>query len=90
MCSGELLVVGRKGEAGALTRISRWKCRRLWPTEVVVPKNPSTPEGVRYCLVDKAAESPSEPLGEVQFRGFMGLRVRSQDLYKHWPLNQLT
>ena len=90
MCSGELLVVGREGEAGALTHISRWRCRKLRPLEMVVPRNPSTPEGVRYCLVDKEAEPPADSVGEVQFRGLMGLRVRSQDLYRLWPTNQLT
>lgn len=84
MCSGELMVVGMKGESGALKRISRWKCRKLQPIEMVVPRNPSTPEGVRYCLVDKTVDLP-EPLKEVEFCGFLGLRVRSQDLFSKWP-----
>ena len=85
MCDGKLLVVGREGEFGTLMRIGKRKSRKLSPLEIVVPKNPSTPEGVRYCLVDKAEESPAEQFREMAFRGFMGLRVRSQDLYKHWP-----
>lgn len=85
MCVGELLVAGREGEAGMLARIRPRKCRRLSPREIVVPKNPGTPEGIRYCLVDKAADPPVEPLQEVEFRGFLGLRVRSRDLYRMWP-----
>lgn len=85
MCSGEIGVAGRKGEDGELKRIKKRECKRRRPSPVVVPPNPSSPEGVRYCLVDRTGPSTSSPLQEVTFVEFTDLRVRSSDLYRSWP-----
>ena len=88
MCSGDLLVAGREGEFGFLKRIGRRKCKDMRLIQIVVPRNSGTPEGIRYCLVGKEAEAALDPLKEVEFSGYMGLRVRSQDFDKLWPKNQ--
>ena len=85
MCSGKIGVVGRKGEDGELKPINKRDCKRHTPSQVVVPPNPSAPEGVRYCLVDRTRSLTRSPLQEVAFDGFTDLRVRSRDLYRRWP-----
>ena len=83
MCSGKLEVIGRKGESGTLEHISPRRCKLLTPEIVVVPPNPSAPEGIWYTLVDKCASVPT--LQETEFKDFLGLRVRARDLYRWWP-----
>ena len=78
MCSGALPVVGMQGEEGLPKRISRRQCKRLMPQEVVIPPNPTSPYGRRFSLID--SNIPSER--------YLGLRVRSRDLYRMWPKNQ--
>ena len=72
MCSGELRVIGRKGEAGAPRRISAAQCKRLTPHAAVIPRSPAAPNGIRYSLFDD------------QQVEYLGLRVRSRDLYRRW------
>ena len=90
MCSGEIGVAGRKGEDGKLNPIKKRECKRHRPSPAVVPPNPSAPEGVRYCLVARTRPLTLSPLQDAPFDGFTDLRVRSQDLYKHWPKTQST
>ena len=86
MCSGEMLVAGRKDEEGALKRIGREECKNLIPQEMAVPRNPSTPEGARYCLVERTTYETRNERVEKKLRGYYtGLRVRSRDLYHLWP-----
>ena len=85
MCSGEIGVVGRRGEDEELKYINKRECKRYTPSMVVVPRSPSAPEGLRYCLVARTRSSTPYPLQEVAFDGFTDLRVRSRDLYRLWP-----
>lgn len=84
MCSGDIPVVGATGEFEAPTLIPLHKVRNLDPAEVVVPRNPSTPEGVRYSLVEKRlpedGTSSGTPVSE-----YRNLRVRDWDVYRIWP-----
>ena len=87
MCEGNPPVVGAKGAGNAPKRISARQCRRLQPREVVIPKNPASPYGIRFNLIDES--TMPEPLLEFSGPfGFSGLRVRSRDLYRIWPKNQ--
>ena len=52
MCDGGLLVIGTEGEASTPKRIKARKCKNLKPVEVVIPVNPTSPDGVRFSLVD--------------------------------------
>ncbi len=72
-CSGDLLVIGRKGKTNAPMRISARKCKQLKPMEVVVGCSPTSPRGVRLSLFGG------------QTSEFTGLRLRSRDLYRIWP-----
>ena len=87
MCAGTLPVVGSRGEFRERRRISARQCRGLRPQEVVVPRNPTTPLGVRLDLWDKSLNlelgvEHSDPIG------FTNIRVRSRDLYRLWPKAQ--
>ena len=87
MCSGELPVMGAKGEDGPSERISARQCKRLKPIRTLVPKNWASPQGLRFDLVENVGPSP--PLEEsAEFPGYTGLRVRSADLYRLWPKNR--
>ena len=86
MCAGDLLVIGMKNGSSPLKRISARECKRLKSEIVAIPANPSAPQGVGYYLVEKALPL----LNEIEFTGYQGLRIRSRDLYKHWPKNQTT
>ena len=82
MCAGRLSVIGMKGDFDAPERISACKCKKL-RTDVVL-----SPNGVIFSLIDQS--KVPKPL--VEFRGppgFIGLRVRSEDLYGIWPRNNL-
>ena len=84
MCEGRLPVIGSKGEGDPPKKINPRKCRSVKPTKVVIPANPSAPQGVRFDLIDESALP--EPLVETdEPMGFTGLRVRSDDLYGLWP-----
>ena len=52
MCDGRLSVVGSCGEGRAPQRISARRCNRLKPTATVIPRNPTSPQGKRFDLVD--------------------------------------
>ena len=75
MCDGELSVIGRKDESGALEEIGALECKLLKPIEAVVPKNPATPLGVRFSLFDLHADPPIE---------YSDLRVRKRDFFGIW------
>ena len=84
VCAGKLRAVGAKQEGAGLRRICRWHCKRLKPVRVVVPKNPSTPHGVRFDLIKKSKDV--EPQAETgKQRGFTDIRFRSADFYRLWP-----
>ncbi len=84
MCTGKLPVIGTKGERGMPKRLSLRQCRRLKPIRIFVPKNPASPQGVRFDLIDEAVVT--DPLAETEEPiGYTGLRVRSSDLYRLWP-----
>ena len=85
MCSGRIRVVGRKGEDGELQPISKRECKRFMPLSVVIPRNPSAPEGWRYSLVDRDRPPTRSPLQDAVYVEFTDLRVQSRDLYKWWP-----
>lgn len=72
MCSGKLRVIGRKGETGTPRRISAAQCKRLTPRAAVIPRSPAAPYGIRYSLFDD------------QQVEYLGLRMRSRDLYRRW------
>ena len=83
MCKGKLPVIGSWGEGTPPRRIEARRCRRLMPVATIIPRNPTTPQGVRFDLVDKSSMAMlvehDKPVG------FTGLRVRSRDLYRLWP-----
>lgn len=79
MCAGRLPVIGMNGESGSLKHISARKCKRLKPMETVVPRNPLTPHGVRFSLICLPTDRGADGVE------FLGLRVRSWDLYQIWP-----
>ena len=81
MCADRLPIIGMKGEAGLPKRISARQCKRLTPTAVVVPCNPSTPYGIRFSLMHWCKEGGQCVGGDE----FLGLRVRGHDLYRLWP-----
>ncbi len=74
MCNGDILARGATSEGGTLQKIPPKKCRELSPQEVVVPRVPATPEGIRFSLFD--AKSQVE---------YSNLWVDSRDIYKFWP-----
>ena len=79
MCTGRLQVIGMKGESGLLKEINARQCKRLTPTQAVVPLNQLTPDGVRFSLIYRPTDKCPD------FVEFLGLRIRSQDLYEIWP-----
>ena len=84
MCAGTLPVIGRYGEFAPHKRISTDECRKLLPREVVVPRSPTSPEGVLFALIDDASGTPGvETSGPI---GFTDLRIRRQDVYRMGPL----
>ena len=86
MCSGRLLVAGSEKEAMPTKRIRSKRCKELTPREVVIPRNPTAPNGIRYDLIDESAILPLVEYSESV--GFTDLRVRSKDLYRLWPQNR--
>lgn len=88
MCEGKLPVMGKLGEDGDLERLSREQCKRLVPQEVVVPLHPTSPNGVMFSLIDAdTLEERKKSLLSRKLDGYIGLRVRSRDLYRMWPKN---
>ena len=89
MCNGSLPVVGATETFGVRRRIYPERCCKLTPEEQVVPQNPSSPEGVRFCLVDFADKNWKQNWdGKSQpkiLETYMDLRVRSSDVYRTWP-----
>ena len=89
MCSGELPVIGATKELDVPQPISPKQCHKLTPKEQVVPKHRSTPEGVRFLLiqyVDPDWEDGWDGLTQPQVVvKYTDLRVRSADLYNLWP-----
>ena len=88
MCEGKLPVAGRLGEDGDLRQISSQECKMLVPQEVVVPLHPTAPNGVMFALIyaDELESLPTAvEMERVQW--YVGLRVRSRDLYRLWPRN---
>ena len=75
MCDGELSVIARKDESGALEQISALECKLLKPMEAVVPKNLATPLGLRFSLFDLHIDPPIE---------YSDLRVRKRDFFGIW------
>ena len=87
MCEGVLRVVGSKGEGGVPREISAREYRRLTPRMVIIPRLPTSPEGVRFDLIDES--TVAKPLLETDKPiGFTGLRIRSDELYRLWPKNK--
>ena len=84
MCTGDLSIIAMKDGSSPPKRIGAKQCKKLKPEIVVIPASPSAPQGVGYYLVEKGIPI----LREMKFKGYQGLRVRSQDPYKHWPKNQ--
>ena len=89
MCSGELPVIGATKELDVLRPISPEQCHELVPEEQVVPKHRSTPEGVRFLMiqyVDPDWEDDWDGLTQPQVVvKYTDLRVRSVDLCNLWP-----
>ena len=79
MCAGSLAVVGTDDDFKPPKRIKPKECGLLSPSEVLVPQNDTTPEGFLFALID---ERPSD---EHNVHFYRALRVRSKQLYKHWP-----
>lgn len=85
MCDGRLPVVGSWGEGSPPQLIDQQECQQMRPVAVVVPANPTVPNGIRFDLVDKAT-SENPPLHEIHEPArFTALRVRSKDFYGLWP-----
>ncbi len=79
MCAGKLSVVGADSDFKPPRRIKPKECKQLFPSEVVVPLNETTPDGVLYALIDHR-DGDEHPV-----RYYCALRVRSKQFYKHWP-----
>ena len=87
MCEGKLPVIGARVEGDRPRRLKRRQCRRYKPIAINVPRSPTSPDGVRFDLLDRKVESLS--LVEWKsFPGFTGLRVRSANLYGMYPQNR--
>ena len=89
MCSGALPVVGATETFGVRQRISPEKCFELTQEEQVVPLNPASPEGFRFCLTSYADKNWEHDWdGKTQpeiLEQYTDLRVRSEDVYRLWP-----
>ena len=79
MCAGSLAVVGAEDDFKPPKRIKPKECELLSPSEVVVPRNETTPDGVLFALIDLRDGARQN------VRYYRALRVRSKQLYKHWP-----
>lgn len=79
MCAGSLAVVGADDNFKPPKRIKPKECKLLSPSEVVVPRNETTPDGVLFALIDLRDGARQN------VRYYRALRVRSKQLYKHWP-----
>lgn len=89
ICSRELPVVGATETFGVRHRTALERCAKLTPEEQVVPRNPSTLEGVRFSLIDFADKNWKQDWdGRAQpqiLEKYIDLRVRSSDVYQLWP-----
>lgn len=89
MCSGALPVVGATEIFGVRRRIPPEQCGELTPEEQAVPQNPSTPEGIRFCLIAYADKNWQQNWDGVTqpetLKKYTDLRVRSTDVYRLWP-----
>ena len=87
MCADRLPVIGALGDFNAPERVSARKCRELKPRPVIVPRNPTSPNGMLFALVDETRIDVTPLVERSDPLGFTGLRVRSADLYRKWPRN---
>ena len=88
MCADKLPVIGMLGDFNVPERISARKCSELRPQPVVVPRNPTSPNGVLFALIDETKIDVTPLVERSDPLGFTGLRVRSTDLYVKWPKDQ--
>ena len=79
MCTRRLKVIGADSDFKPPVQIKRKECKEIFPHEVVVPRNETAPDGFLFALIDRRDGDEHAP------RHYRGLRVRSQQFYKHWP-----